>query len=153
MLKLNTSGNLKELINKYGNMRSTLMDKIKDLAIEETKEIIHEQFRDQVDPYGRAWEPDKTGTVFDPNHKIENSFRWKKTNKGILIWNTLDYAIYHQTGTDKLPQRMMLPGSTNGLSNRWKDSLFIAFSDAVHGRVKKGGTDAIQNSQSNTGDL
>lgn len=131
-MNLRVSGNLKSVIKKYQKYRDTLIDKMNTAVAKEVKILIREEFRDQKDPYGNSWDPDKTGTVFDPKHSIQRAFKVEKTATGVEVYNTLDFAIYHQTGTDKLPQRMMLPDPNKGLGD-WGDNIIREMENAALG--------------------
>ena len=93
--------NIKSVINNIEKYKARLQKDINKAVAREVELLIKEGFKDQKDPYGNSWDPDKTGTVFDPKHTIERAFKVETTDTGVLITNTLDFAIYHQTGTDR----------------------------------------------------
>lgn len=127
--------NIRKVIFSLTDLKEHLLDKVKDEVMEETKKLINEGFTSQTDPYGIPWPPKKVPIEFDPKHSLENSFRWEKTQRGILIWSTLDFAIYHQLGTNKLPRRRMIPESKEGLPEKWEDRIFNAFRRVIRAKV------------------
>lgn len=124
--------NLKSVINNIEKYKGRLQKDINKAVAREVELLIKEGFKDQKDPYGNSWEPDKAGTVFDPKHTIERAFNVETTDTGVLITNTLDFAIYHQTGTETLPQRMMVPDSDKGLGD-WGEHIIREATNAAHG--------------------
>lgn len=124
--------NLKSVISNIEKYKEKLRKNINKAITTEVKVLIKEGFKDQKDPYGNSWDLDKTGTVFDPKHTIEKAFKVETTDTGVLITNTLDYAIYHQTGTETLPQRMMVPDSDKGLGD-WGENIIREATNAAHG--------------------
>jgi len=124
--------NIKSVINNIEKYKARLQKDINKAVAREVELLIKEGFKDQKDPYGNSWDPDKTGTVFDPKHTIERAFKVETTDTGVLITNTLDFAIYHQTGTETLPQRMMVPDSDKGLGD-WGEYIIREATNAAHG--------------------
>lgn len=117
------------LQKEMGEIRRTINEAI----VQESKRLIHEGFKNQTDPYGKKWDKikqDNKNKKFDPNHIIEKGFKWTKLRDGVVIENDVPYAIYHQLGTDNIPQRIMVPISNLGLGF-WKTPLLLAISQAL----------------------
>lgn len=87
-----------------------------------TKEL-KKEFSSGADPYGRRWKKLKSGK---PSHltksrKLRNGTRaapMPGNRKGIRIILGAKYAIYHQTGTYKMPARKILP--ERGMPAAWR---------------------------------
>ena len=134
-MQVKISSNLRELISKYQKMRKNLLNDAAKAVHITTQEVVTKEFEQQKDPYGKKWPKDKTKTPFDPNHVIENSFKWSISGSTVTIESDLPYAIYHQTGTDKLPQRMMLPDPDKGFG-KWEPQLDKAIDNVIKKALK-----------------
>ena len=83
----------------------------------ELEKLIEKEFKEQRDPYGRKWKKVE-GEPFDREHHLENSISVVKGD-GCTILTDNENLHWHQSGTEHLPQRMMVPDKKRGLG-RWK---------------------------------
>lgn len=102
-------------------------------------EMMKKGFRDQKNPYGESWEKLSDGTKFDKTGAIQKSFKSTSTPTSAKIESNLDFAIYHQTGTKRLPQRKMLPdGEGGGLEgSTWQKPMHEVLSKVVERIMRK----------------
>lgn len=85
-------------------------------------ELVQDEFDNSVDPYWNPWKPLKR-----PTHKILiDTGRLRSSNRvtslqatSFEIENFCEYASYHQYGTERIPQRMILP--MNEIPDKWKE--------------------------------
>lgn len=97
-------------------IESTIADAIAD----KLASLIDREFARKVDPNDNAWKITKKGLPFDNRDSIRSSILVKARGDSIEIDSTKFYTIFHQTGTSKMPQRMIFPEE---LSKRWKDEI------------------------------
>lgn len=89
------------------------------------KEALHQvdlTFSEQRDPYGVAWAALKgrTGPILKRSGRLARSFQTSNVNEtGFDLESSVDYAVHHQYGTARIPQRMMLPIKQKGLGPIW----------------------------------
>lgn len=79
------------------------------------------QFRDEVDPYGRAWAPLAEATIRAKMRTGAIAKKLQRTGHMRATWTyevigqeyregfAAPYARYHQDGTDRMPRRMLMP--------------------------------------------
>lgn len=97
-----------------------IKDSIKPLSIFARKKLtdIQRQFDNFNDPYGKKWAPlspntiarkkqnkDKILTHYTP---LRKSIRVDVVQEGLRLTASVPYAKFHQTGTSKMPQRLIL---------------------------------------------
>lgn len=86
----------------------------------ESLSLIQDEFNNSVDPFSSPWTPLKRPThkILIDTGKLKQSFRVISIQEDSFeIENTTPYASYHQFGTDKIPQRMILP--INEIPDKW----------------------------------
>jgi len=116
----NASKKLRELRSKLSETRPLLQSISKNLA-EETLELVRQGFENEADPYGGAWEPLKSreGAILQDTGRLRNSWHTVTTSdRGFVVGPAVDYAVFHQTGTSRMPARPMVPD--DGLPDEWK---------------------------------
>lgn len=84
----------------------------------EKEKLIERQFDTNSDPFGNAWTPLKASTIRQKKQnkdkilthygKMRRQFKAKIEKVGILIYNEAGYSGFHQTGTKKMPRRLLL---------------------------------------------
>lgn len=79
-------------------------------------------FRANRNPYGQPWDKLKKrqGQILRDTGRLANSFSYSAGATGFRFGTDVNYAVYHQYGTDNLPQREMVPdNSTGGVGPIW----------------------------------
>lgn len=90
--------------------------------------MVDQQFSAGVDPYGVAWVPSKkkSGKTLIDTTTMRRSFTFATEGNDTLRIGTSgpagNYAGFHQTGTKKLPRRLMVPIAEQGLPPVWLDT-------------------------------
>jgi phage gpG-like protein len=116
---------LRQLAEKLSALADAGEELSEELA-EKSLELIHQGFRDEVDPRGVAWAPRRgkqTWPILNETGALEHGFVIAGVNKnGFGIINDTSYGGYHQDGTRFLPKRRMVPGPGEGLE-RWAEPL------------------------------
>lgn len=91
----------------------------RQLHLEVNRQIAHEAlslvtdgFKHERNPYGSAWRGLKyrSGRILQDTGRLRSSFTMREvTARGFRIGSAVQYGIYHQRGTSRLPQRAMVP--------------------------------------------
>lgn len=89
--------------------------RIADRCATRSMEMMHEGFWLQRDPYGRPWADTVTGMPFDKNGGLERAFRPTRRLLGFFLECPHVAFKYHQGGTVRLPERLMVPEVRRGL--------------------------------------
>jgi phage gpG-like protein len=63
---------------------------------------------------------------------LQKGYEMKVADTYVELKNVMDYAIYHQTGTSKMPQRLLVR-----LDNDRKNEIINIFKRGLAGRIKK----------------
>jgi len=92
---------------------------------EETLNLIKDGYRTETDPYGTPWAPkqaqDGRKTLSGPTGRLKTGWHKRRVDEsGFLIAPSVTYAVHHQTGTRKMPQRMQVPDAAKGLPDKWQ---------------------------------
>ncbi len=131
------SGNLQQLILKYKNIQNKLIPKIVEAEASTLIDLLDKGFRTQTDPYGLKWPANNDGSRFDKAGTIRDSFSSSYTNNTATIESSLDFASFHQRGTNHLPRRRMIPDNGYG---KWegpiKRTARQVIEDLLEGRDK-----------------
>lgn len=132
------TSNIKLIIGKYRSLHKNLTRRVMQAEAGVMGEMLKKGFKDQIDPYGDKWDKNSDGSKFDRNGAIQKSFKTSYTEDSAKIESTLDFAIYHQTGTKRLPQRRMIPdGNSGGLEHStWQKPVHDVLSKVVE-RIMK----------------
>jgi phage virion morphogenesis protein len=123
---------LQALKTKLDALRPQSLAKLSKKLAKETLNLIEEGFRDQSDPYGNRWAalkaPRRRGKARGRTrggHRILSDtgglkrFRVQRADgAGFKIAATVDYAVYHQSGTRKMVARRVVPDES-GLPPAW----------------------------------
>lgn len=106
----------------------------------ESLEMARQGFWLQQDPYGRPWEVTVTGKPFDQRAGLERAFVATRRTLGFFVECRHEAFKYHQNGTLRLPERLMVPTVTRGLGlwgERYRQIAAEVFSGAVQrGRAR-----------------
>lgn len=85
--------------------------------------LIQDGFGKETNPYGEPWQPKKAvdgrKTLSGPTGRLKTGWHTKVLNKKIMAAPSVAYAAYHQGGTVKMVQRMMVPNKHRGLPEAW----------------------------------
>lgn len=96
------------------------------------------EFRGSVDPYGNAWAPLKwrKGKPLVKTGTMRDTLTAYPTASGVRIMAGVDYAIYHQQGTARMPARKILPSGS--LPGPWVSVINAAYTKAARLAVSRG---------------
>lgn len=106
--------------------------------------LIDEEFSAGDNPYGKAWAALRPATIatgrrpppLTDTGKMRAGVKVKAAqNAGIVITVDADYAKFHQTGTDRMAQRAILPAGKE-LPDDWQEAIEDAFEKAVRKRMR-----------------
>lgn len=91
-----------------------LLETINENLAEEAIDLIKQGFRDQADPYGRAWAgkkvPDGRAILTGRTGFLKSGWhRTRLSRRGFTVAPSVTYAVYHQTGTQRMVARKMIP--------------------------------------------
>lgn len=89
-----------------------LHKKVCNQVAHETLSLIADGFKGERDPYNSPWAPlaRRSGRILQDTGRLKNSFTIREvTAKGFRVGSAVKYATYHQTGTRRMPRRMMVP--------------------------------------------
>ncbi len=117
-----------EFLRQMGRLSETLarLDvlprKVAELAAPEITKALQKEFAQGADPYGRKWRKLATGK---PSRLTESGRLRRGTRAaplpgrraGVRILLGARYAVYHQTGTSRMPARKILP--ERGMPAAW----------------------------------
>lgn len=108
--------------------------KVAEKAAPAITKSLQQEFARGTDPYGRKWRKLATGK---PSHLTESGRLRRGTRAaplpgrraGVRILLGAKYAVFHQTGTRKMPARRILP--QRGMPAEWSAAINRAMRDAV----------------------
>ncbi len=99
---------------------------------EEVKAQVLRELTEKRDPYGKPWAARKkqpawaalafgpaTWPLLEKTQRLIRSVRVRPLSRGVKM-TMVDYANYHQTGTAKMPARMLAPDASRGLGAIWQ---------------------------------
>ncbi len=121
-----------EFLRQMGRLSETLarLDalprRVAEYAAPEITKALQKEFASGSDPYGRKWRKLATGK---PSHLTESGRLRKGTRAaplpgrraGVRILLGAKYAVYHQTGTQRMPARKILP--ERGMPATWSAAI------------------------------
>ena len=127
------TSNIKMIIGKYASLHRNLTRRVMEAEAGVMGHLLRQGFRDQIDPYGNKWEKNNDGSRFDRAGTIQKSFKTSYTDDSAKIESDLDFAIFHQTGTKRLPQRRMIPDEAGGglEHSTWQAPMHLVLSKVV----------------------
>lgn len=130
MARVTVGGDFKKLEDWEKALAST--DKLlgvmsRDMA-EEVLGLVKEGWRKQADPYGQPWKakkrPDGRQILVGKTARLKGGWHIKNASgKGFTVAPSVNYGGYHQTGTKRIPQRMMVPTKSRGIPKEWRTAL------------------------------
>lgn len=133
-VKLRIDPKFKNLVNAFSAEHlNQYLTAVGDLELSKTRQ----RFRNQVDPDFNPWKI-TIRKILDPSAKILrksgnlfNSTARQVAGKSVYIGTNLSYAVFHQDGTDKIPQRRIF-----GINNQTQKSIEQAF-NTIMGKILK----------------
>jgi phage gpG-like protein len=98
-----------------------------------TERLVTRGFLLESDPYGNRWKPQKNPhtPILYKTGDLFRSFRTEETGTGFRLVSGVEYGIYHQTGTYKMPARKLIPSQSMGMSALWMKEYERVFGLAV----------------------
>ena len=106
--------------------------------------LIDEEFSAGENPYGKAWAALRPATLamgrrpppLTDTGKMRAGVKVKAAqNAGIVITIDAEYAKFHQTGTDNMAQRAILPAGRE-LPEDWQDAIEDAFEKTLRKKLR-----------------
>ena len=127
------TSNIKMIIGKYASLHRNLTRRVMEAEAGVMGHLLRQGFKNQTDPYGNKWEKNNDGSRFDRAGTIQKSFKTSYTDDSAKIESDLDFAIFHQTGTKRLPQRRMIPDEAGGglEHSTWQAPMHLVLSKVV----------------------
>lgn len=95
-------------------------------------DLIQKGFESKIDPWGRPWAPDKNplaSDTLDKTGRLRAGFSVSVEDNWIVIINSVDYAVFIQSGTYKMPARKMVPDNGEELPPLWAAAIEAALMD------------------------
>lgn len=129
MIKIKGGRKLQALMKKIESCPDA-MAAASDGMAEEATNLIAEGWRDQADPYGKAWKARARETKRSRGKQIlvdsgDMKATWHKesvSRRGFTVASGVKYSSYHQDGRG-VAQRMVVPSKGKGLPSSWTDDL------------------------------
>jgi phage gpG-like protein len=114
---MNTADQFKSLWGSKIERIKKLIPRLIRILGNEALLFFNEQFKKQQDPEGKQWQKRKDASngraLLVKSGRLRKSIRIQRsTGNTIRIGTDVSYAKYHNSGTDRLPQRRFLGGST-----------------------------------------
>lgn len=145
---MNIEGSLKAFIRAAERVRDdSLLDrKDTDQLGKDLISLVYQGFERGMDPYGQKWapiaprsgEPNYRGSNTDPlidSANLMSSWEYGviKSKNGLLmsLFTDVPYAPYHQEGTEKIKQRMMVPDISLGLPDDYSSAIIRAINEKL----------------------
>ena len=102
---------LNELKQEFAKIPTTFRSSLLKNVAEEARRQVVLGFEQERDPYGNPWEPLKVreGRILQDTGRMRNAFTFSPTADGFVIRNPTAYVAFHEDGTSRIPQRMMVP--------------------------------------------
>lgn len=102
------------------NARTELYHKVGEKALA----LVQDGFHKETDPYGSNWAAKKYQNgrkILVDSGTLQSSFEMESSPEGFTIRNDTPYAGYHQSGTDRMVARKMIPDE--GSLGDWEEPL------------------------------
>lgn len=113
------------------------MDGIKRGVAEAGLKLIAAEFRSSMSPYGATWAPLKyrKGKPLVKTGAMRDGFTASPLANGVRFQASVDYAIYHQTGTRSMVARPILPRSGQALPDAWRERITALYTRSARRQV------------------
>jgi phage gpG-like protein len=126
---------LQALTRLLGELNPTFSKAVENSA-REIERLIVREFDTQRDPYGGAWTPLKPATIkrkgssriLVDSGALKDSVRVDASGSKVRILMN-DYALFHQTGTSRLPVRKILPDDE--IPPAWDQAIKLHFENIM----------------------
>jgi phage gpG-like protein len=87
---------------------------------------VKEQHRTESGPYGERWapkkKPDRRKVLSGRTSRLKGGWHLSRSSRGgFVIAPAVGYAAFHQSGTKRMPQRLLLPDG-RGMPRDWADA-------------------------------
>jgi hypothetical protein len=125
----------KAQVEKIGD--GTAMKEIAAKVLPKIDALVDAEFASGTDPYGTPWTPTKNGG--NPLQGGRGMVSVSMDGNGLSV-TTNEIGGYHQTGTSRMPQRMVIPDEGRGFPPSWQAVLDAASTEVMesHGASKEG---------------
>lgn len=97
--------------------------KIENEIGKEFKRLVQKTFEDKRSPFGKSWIPSKNNpdTLIDTGALFDSvSYKAMKNKVVVFAGSGLEYARFHNNGTDILPKRQFLPNEGK-IPTKWRE--------------------------------
>ena len=100
--------------------------------------LVMKGFRESRDPYGKKWAPIKhrKGRPLLDTGRLRSSFFGLVQGDGFKLGTRVSYAGFHQNGTKRIKQRMMIPSGR--VPPEWRKAIGNAMLSAVKAIIGRG---------------
>lgn len=126
---------LEAFVRKLSAAGSDLGELSESLA-SEAENLTKDSFRAQKDPYGQRWAPRRSESrrssgkqILVASGVLKGSINSKSSASQFSVGYSQQYGTYHQSGTSKMVQRMMVPDAGRGLPSSWAREFKAVVSD------------------------
>lgn len=99
-----------------------LADKVAEDLQKDIADDLQQKFRSGKDPYGTAWKRRKHQYAHPILRKSGNLYRSLDVDtqgSKVIVKRTAAYGSYHQSGTKRLPIRLIVPIQARGTPTSW----------------------------------
>jgi len=117
---------LKELQRKLAGVSAELLPVVSEQLAEESLNFAREGFDKSRDPYGAKWKSRKRTTrknsgkaLLVASGVMRKSLNVAANAAGFVLGFAQSYATFHQSGTKRMVQRMLVPTAAKGLPSKW----------------------------------
>ena len=120
------------LIDKLLSISSGSASSLYEMLGSKAEQLVLSGFAEEISPYGKPWAPrvfdDRPDPILVETRAMREGFSYNATAKDVVLGTPAGYATYHQTGTDKMVDRKMLP-DTGKPSKNWEQNLYLTLSN------------------------
>jgi len=119
-----------------------LLETMSRQMAEETVGLIKDQHRTETDPYGAGWQPkkvpDRRKILSGKTSRLKNGWHVSRAGKrGFTVAPSVTYAAYHQSGTRRMPVRLLVPTKAKGLPKPWSSAYRAPAVDTLREHFKR----------------
>jgi phage virion morphogenesis protein len=107
---------------------------------EDMRFMIWQGFEAERDPWGKSWAPLKNpskrragGKILRDTGRLFNSIGYTVTPTSVSVGTSIEYGVFHQMGTKRMPARKFLPltNSYKNLPKEYRQSIMDMLKEAV----------------------
>lgn len=122
---MNITDNLHELQRYLERVRDDSFVSVKDAKEIGARlhDLVMRSFETSTDPYGKKWAPIKhrKGQPLRDTGILMNSINFESKKGQLKIGTNVEYASYHNLGTNHIKQRMYIPTDSNKLPDSYNN--------------------------------